>query len=159
MKRPLRLITDSNAIDSTQSERKRSPCLLAAINGWRYNVTLTIDVRCIRAANRTWTKFRPVSGSTREDEFFDCLPARSGHSHHFANRRDRPGDLNLRAAAAGKIFKNAGPDEKSAHVQPRAVSLSPLPPSPSPARLALSLPLPPSPLPPFLALSLPTDAL
>lgn len=39
------------------------------------------------------------------------------------NRRDRPGDLNLRAAAAGKIFKNAGPDEKSAHVQPRAISL------------------------------------
>lgn len=39
------------------------------------------------------------------------------------NRRDRPGDLNLRAAAAGKIFKNAGPDEKSAHVQSRAISL------------------------------------
>jgi len=44
------------------------------------------------------------------------------------NRRDRPGDLNLRAAAAGKIFKNASPDEKSAHVQPRAISLSSLAP-------------------------------
>jgi len=40
-------------------------------------------------------------------KFFDCLLGTKRDSHHWANRRDRPGDLNLRAAAAGKIFKNA----------------------------------------------------